>query len=164
MPLCCWSLSGISKKGDSFYTLLRIVYTVHSYTAYPLEYKPLPLRHQNKHFQVHLVFSGSQLRNNCINFRILCAPRKGGHLTQGVGASLCNLLLWRPRQVLRCREAGLNPLCSLHAECNCKLLCSLPSPWGLHCPSKRIPGSPKVVAHKDKKNWQSQFPWCQGTG
>jgi hypothetical protein len=75
MPLTWFLLVLVSVKNSSTSECL--------YIAYPSEYKPSSLRHQNEHFFKFILSSVLQLRNNTMHFRILYAPRKGGYLTQG---------------------------------------------------------------------------------
>lgn len=97
--------------------------------------------------------------------RWLSNPRKVPG--DGAKASLCKLLLRRPRQMLNCRDAGLNPLCSLNAlRLSTTTNCS--NHHGVYPASPRgFQEAPKLRHTQGKKKKKTQpikFPWCQGTG
>lgn len=103
------SLSGISKKGEFFPTL------VHLCIVYPLKYKPTSLRHQNKHFSSSsgpLCFTNE----NHTNFRILYPQKKDGYLTPrevpGLGKSL-QIVPMRAKANLKLQRNRTESLCSL---------------------------------------------------
>lgn len=137
----------LAKNREFFHTL------VHLYTMYPLECKPASLRHQNKYFfQVHLLLCFTT-ENNHTNFRILYALKKGGYLTQrrsqrfGQVSANC-FYEGQSKSWTAKKQRWIHSVLTDNLY-NCKLLCSLQSPWGLYWLSERIPGSPKVTVHTD---------------